>query len=76
MSVDLPPLLPLDEADAMIRADHAEGGEKVHLTRAEARAIYYAIWDATHGLEPREHTLEDLNRLQLAQSEIGRVGWP
>lgn len=74
MSVDLPPLLPMDDALAMIDEDHREGGEEIHLTRAGARALYYAVWDTVHGTS-REHTPEDLHRLQLALSNLGRVGW-
>lgn len=75
-AVDLPPTLPFDEALAMIERDHAEGAEEVTMSRARARALYYAVWDATHNIPPREHTPEDLHRLQLAMSDLGRVGWP
>lgn len=70
----LPPLLPLDDALTMLERDREEGREMVSLTRPMARALYYAVWDATRGT-PREHTPEDLHRLQLILSELGRVGW-
>lgn len=66
----------IDELDAQIQADHAEGKEKVTLTRASARAVYYAVFDVLHALESREHEPHDLARLGRVLSQMSRVGWP
>ena len=68
--------LTIDEMDAQINEDHAEGKEKITLTRASARAIYYAVFDVLHALEPREHDPHDLARLGRVLSQVSHLGWP
>lgn len=68
--------LTLDECDVQIKADHAEGKEKITLTRASARALYYALWDTLYAESPREHESHDIARLERMHSRLSSIGWP
>lgn len=66
----------LGEVMQQIDADHREGRESVVLTRAMARALYFALWDTLYEPKPRDHEQADLERLQRLMSTAGSVGWP
>lgn len=68
--------LTIEETDAQITADHREGKEKVVLTRATARAIYYTLWDLLYEDAPRDHEPHDLARLNRLMPTMSDVGWP
>lgn len=67
---------PLDETFAQVNEDHREGKDKLTITRATARAIYYVIWDLLHADEPREHDEADLERLERVLTNTSSIGWP
>jgi hypothetical protein len=68
--------LTLEQTADLIARDAAEGRETVSLTRAQARAIYFVVFDVLQRDEPREHEPDDLVRLGIVQANVTGIGWP
>lgn len=64
------------ETDAQITEDHREGKDKLVITRASARAVYYALFDTLHAEKAREHEEPDIERLERVLKRMGDIGWP
>jgi hypothetical protein len=59
-----------------IAEDHCEGKDKLVITRATARALYYALYDTVHAGRVRAHEKDDLERLERLISRVANIGWP
>jgi hypothetical protein len=66
----------LDDIDAQIQVDHREGKEQIAMTRATARALYYALYDTLYRVAGREHDPHDVLRLGRAMTRFASIGWP
>lgn len=64
------------ETDARITEDHREGRAIINITRASARAVYYALFDTLHAGVIREHEEPDLERLGCVLQRVADIGWP
>jgi hypothetical protein len=66
----------IEQMDTQIEADHAEGLEQMGVTRATARALYFALYDLLIAGEQRHHAEADLERLERLFTHVALVGWP
>jgi len=67
---------PLEETSAAINADHVEGREQITVTRATARALYFALFDTLNVVAGREYEPQDALRLERALTTFAGIGWP
>jgi hypothetical protein len=66
----------IDETDEQIGKDHAEGKATVSMTRATARALYFALYDTLNVTAGRDHEPHDVLRMERVMHRFADVGWP